>query len=425
VTSIVSLPVEGKMKRPHLSRRNFLGTSIGCSMMIPSIKNGLSQHNPDESKKRDEIKSNMSKWDIDTPALLIDMDAMERNIRRMSDYCRANDVGYRPHTKTTKCPEIARMQLAAGAVGMCTAKVSEAEALIDAGITNILITSPVITPFKIDRLMQNRMRAPSLMTVADNLQNVRDLSEAARGHQLELGVLVDLNVGQDRTGVEPGQAVVDFAKEILSSDGLRFLGIQAYAGSMQHVHGFEERRTRNSQTMAPAAETVRMLEAEGIPVEIFTGGGTGTYNMDHHVLGFTDGQPGSYVFMDTQYLAIGGQDTSVEHYRDFEPSLTVLTTAISKPVEESITVDAGTKATAMDDPTPLVKGVTGVSYSLSGDEHGKIALENPSREIKLGDKLELIITHCDPAVNLYDQYHCIRDDRLEAVWEITGRGKSQ
>lgn len=177
--------------------------------------------------------------------------------------------------------------------------------------------------------------------------------------------------------------------------------------------------------MAPAAETVRMLQAEGIPVEIFTGGGTGTYNMDHHVPGFTDGQPGSYVFMDTQYLAIGGQDDTVAHYRDFEPSLTVLTTAISKPVEVSITVDAGTKACAMDDPTPLVKGVTGVSYSLSGDEHGKITFENPSREIKLGDKLELIITHCDPAVNLYDKFHCIRGDRLEAVWNITGRGMCQ
>ena len=177
--------------------------------------------------------------------------------------------------------------------------------------------------------------------------------------------------------------------------------------------------------MEPAAETVRMIENEGIEVEIFSGGGTGTYNMDHHVAGFTDGQPGSYVFMDTQYLAIGGQDISDEHYRDFETSLTVLTTAISQPVRESITVDAGTKACAMDDPTPIVKGVTGVSYSLSGDEHGKIAFENPSREIKLGDKLELIITHCDPAVNLYDVFHCIRGDRLEAIWEITGRGKCQ
>ncbi len=404
------------MKSPHLSRRNFLGTSIGCSLMIPSIKTGLSRNAP---------RRNMSKWDIDTPALLIDLDAMERNIRRMSDYCRANNVGYRPHTKTSKCPEISRMQLAAGAVGICAAKVSEAETQIEGGLTDVLVTSPVTTPFKIDRLMQNRMRAPGLKTVVDNLQNVRDLAEAARNHGLVLDVLVDLNVGQDRTGVAPGQPVVDFAKEILRSDGLRFRGIQAYAGSMQHVHGFEERRRRNVVTMEPAAETVRMLESEGIEVEIFTGGGTGTYNMDHHVAGFTDGQPGSYVFMDTQYLAIGGQDTAAEHYRDFEPSLTVLTTAISKPVEESITVDAGTKACAMDDPTPIVKGVTGVSYSLSGDEHGKIAFDNPSRDIELGEKLELIITHCDPAVNLYDYYHCVRGDRLEAIWEITGRGKCQ
>ncbi len=177
--------------------------------------------------------------------------------------------------------------------------------------------------------------------------------------------------------------------------------------------------------MEPAAETVRMMEAVGIAVEIFSGGGTGTYNMDHYVPGFTEGQPGSYVFMDAQYLAIGGKEFTDDHYGDFEPSLTVLTTAISKPVEESITVDAGTKACAMDDPAPIVKGVAGVSYRLAGDEHGKIAFENPSREIKLGDKIELIITHCDPAVNLYDHYHCIRGDRLEAIWEITGRGKCQ
>jgi len=350
---------------------------------------------------------------------------MERNIRRMSDYCRENDVGYRPHTKTTKCPEIARLQLDAGAVGICTAKVSEAEAQIDGGITDILITSPVTTPFKINRLMENRARAPGLKTVVDDLDNIRKLSEAAVRWNLELGVLVDLNVGQDRTGVTPGQPVVDLAREIVRSDGLEFLGIQAYAGSMQHVHGFEERRTRNVDTMAPAAETVRMLRAEGIPVEIFTGGGTGTYNMDHHVPGFTDGQPGSYVFMDTQYMAIGGRDTTHEHYRDFEPSLTVLTTAISKPVAESITVDAGTKAVAMDDPTPIVRGVNGVSYSLAGDEHGKIAFENPSRQIELGDKLELIITHCDPAVNLYDRYYCVRSDTLETIWDITGRGMCQ
>jgi D-serine deaminase-like pyridoxal phosphate-dependent protein len=263
------------------------------------------------------------------------------------------------------------------------------------------------------------------MTVADNLQNVKDLSEAAMSNGLKMDVLVDLNVGQNRTGVTPGKPAVDFAKEILKSEGLRFRGIQAYAGSMQHVHGFEERRKRNIETMEPAAETVRMMKKEGIDVEIFSGGGTGTYNMDHHVEGFTEGQPGSYVFMDVQYLSIGGKDFADDHYGDFEPSLTVLTTAISQPVKETITVDAGTKACAMDAPMPIVKGVTGVTYGLSGDEHGKIGFENPSREIKWGDKIELIITHCDPVVNLYDNYHCVRGDKLEAIWEITGRGKSQ
>jgi D-serine deaminase-like pyridoxal phosphate-dependent protein len=415
----------GNMSEMHMSRRSFLEASVGGSLMVPSMKTGLSHAEPNERPEMGDVQPGVSKWDIDTPALLIDMDALERNIRRMSEYCIANDVNYRPHTKTTKCPEIARKQLDAGAIGICTAKVSEAEAQIDGGITDILITSPVTTSFKINRLMENLARAPGLMTVVDDLENIRDLSEAAARWNLELGVLVDLNLGLGRTGAAPGQMVVDHAREIVRSNNLRFVGIQAYAGSMQHVHGFEERRRRNVETMTPAAETVRMLEADGIPVEIFSGGGTGTYNLDHHVPGFTEGQPGSYLFMDTQYLAIGGQDTPTGQYTDFEPSLTVLTTAISKPVEESITVDAGTKACAMDDPPPVVKGITGVSFSIAGDEHGIIAFENPSSEIHLGDKLELIVTHCDPAVNLYDRYHCIRGDRLEAVWDITGRGRSQ
>jgi D-serine deaminase-like pyridoxal phosphate-dependent protein len=414
------------MKNRHLSRRGFLGTSLGsASLLVPSVLSGCTPNDTKDKVQTGRVEGNVSKSDIDTPALLIDLDAMERNIAKMSEYCRANNVAYRPHTKTTKCPEISRLQMAAGAIGICTAKLGEAEAQIDAGITDILITSPVTTPFKIARLMENKKRSPSLMTVVDSSQNVRDISEAAMSNGLVMDVLVDLNVGQDRTGATPGTPAVELAREIVESDGLRFRGIQAYAGSMQHVHGFEERRTRNVETMAPAAETVRMMEAEGIAVEIFSGGGTGTYNMDHHVPGFTEGQPGSYLFMDAQYLAIGGQDLANGHYGDFEPALTVLTTAISQPVPVSITVDAGTKAVAMDDPTPIVKGATGMSYSLGGDEHGIIAFENPSREIRVGDQVELIITHCDPAVNLYDHYHCVRGDRLEAIWEITGRGKCQ
>jgi diaminopimelate decarboxylase len=163
MTFPVSMHADGKMNSPDLSPRNFLGTSIGCALTIPSMKNGLTHNEPNEEGRRGEVQRNMSKWDIDTPALLIDLDAMERNIRRMSDYCRENNVGYRPHTKTTKCPEIARKQLAAGAIGICTTKVSEAEAQIEGGLADVLITSPVTTPFKIDRLMQNRMRATGWM----------------------------------------------------------------------------------------------------------------------------------------------------------------------------------------------------------------------------------------------------------------------
>ena len=414
------------MKNPNLSRRSFLKSSLGSvSILIPSMKMGFTQNEIKKKEKEGKIEGDISKWDIDTPALLVDLDAFERNIKKMSEYCKKNNVNYRPHTKTHKCPVMSKIQIAAGAIGICTAKVSEAEAQVDGGLKDILITSPVITPYKIKRLINIRKKDPGLIVVVDNLQNVKDLSEVAVSNKLKLDVIVDINIGQDRTGVEPGKFAVEFVKKLLKSDGLRFRGIQAYSGGMQHVLGFKERNEMNLKAMELAAETKRMIEKEGIELEIFSGGGTGTYNIDHYIPGFTEGQPGSYVFMDVQYLSIGGKDFAGDYYGDFEPSLTILTTAISRPIKDAITVDAGTKALAMERPKPIVKHITGVSYSLSGDEHGKISFENPSREIKIGDKVELIITHCDPAVNLYDYYYCIRNDKVEAIWEITGRGKCQ
>jgi len=412
------------VKGKNLSRRRFLQSSLGSvSVFIPSIKSGFSYN---EVKDKITISENVSKWEIDTPALLLDLDAFERNLKKLSDYCRRNNVLFRPHTKTHKCPIISHKQIAGGAVGICTAKVSEAEVMAEGGIHDILITSPVVSKTKIKRLMGVGKKTSGLMVVVDSIQNVKDLSDAALSSNMKLDVLVDVNpLGMDRTGIEPGRPAVDLSKAVLTSDGLRFRGIQSYAGNIQHIKGFEERRRRNLESMEVAEETKKMMEKEGIEVEIFSGGGTGTYNIDHHIPGFTDVQVGSYVFMDVQYLAIGGRDFSDDYYGDFEPSLTVLTTAISQPMKGRITTDAGIKSLATDGPLPVLKDITGASYRLRGDEHGEIKLENPSREIKIGDTVELIVPHCDPTVNLYDNYYCIRDDKVEAVWEISGRGKSQ
>lgn len=378
-----------------------------------------------EKKRHHILKGNISKWDLDTPALLLDMDVFEANLKKLSEYCRKNDTAFRPHIKTHKCPIISKKQISSGALGICAAKTSEAEVMADSGIRNILITSPVITPYKIKRLMGIRKNTSGLMVVVDNVKNVTDLSEAAKRDNLKLDVLVDINPGEDRTGVKPGKPVVDLAKNILKSDGLGFRGIQFYAGHMQQIHGFHERRKRNMECMEKAVESKRLLEKEGIHVGIFTGGGTGTYNIDHNVPGFTDVQSGSYIFMDVEYLAIGGKDSPEKLYEDFAPSLTVLSTAISQPVKGKITVDAGKKAFATDGPNPVLKGISGIPYEFMGDEYGGLTFENPSREIKIGDKVEFLVSHCDPTVNLYDHYDCIRNEIVEDIWEISGRGMSQ
>jgi len=416
------------MKNNKLSRRKFLqSSSFGAvSVLIPSIKTGYTHDEMKGMEKEGEIPKNISKWDLDTPALLLDMVPFERNLKKMSEYCRKNNISLRPHTKTHKSPIISKMQISSGAIGICTAKVSEAEVMVKGEISNVLITSPVISSYKIKKMMELRKQTHGLMVVLDNPQNVQDLSDASVSNKLKLDVLVDINPpGMDRTGIQPGKPAVELAKTVLKSEGLRLRGIQAYAGNMQHVHGFEERRKRNLECMEAAAETKRMMEKEGIEVEIFSGGGTGTYNIDNYVPGFTDIQVGSYIFMDVQYLAIGGKDFSDDYYGDFEPSLTVLTTAISQPVKGRITTDAGIKSFAMDGPKPVLKDITGVSYGIRGDEHGEIRLENPSREIKIGDKVEAIVPHCDPTVNLYDCYYCVRNEKVEAIWEVSGRGKSQ
>ena len=318
------------------------------------------------------------------------------------------------------------MQLSEGAIGICTAKVSEAEVMAEGGIKDILVTTPVITPFKIKRLMEVRKKSPGLKVVVDTLQNVNDLSEAAESNNLRLDVLVAVvPLGMSRIGVMPGKPAVELAEAVLKSPGLQFRGIQSYAGHAQHVHGFAKRKKLNLEYMAVAVETKQLLEKEGIEVEIFTGGGTGTYNIDNYIPGFTDVQVGSYIFMDVEYIAIGGKDFSGDFYGDFESSLTVLTTAISQPIKGKITTDAGVKSFATDGPNPVVKDITGLTYGFQGDEHGAIFFDNPSREIKVGNKVEVIVPHCDPTVNLYDNYYCIRNDKVETIWEITGRGKSQ
>jgi D-serine deaminase-like pyridoxal phosphate-dependent protein len=371
------------------------------------------------------LKSPMSLWDLPTPALVIDLDAMESNLDKMSSFYRGKNAKLRPHTKTHKCPLLAKRQVADGAVGLCAAKVSEAEVMVEAGIEKVLITSPVTSKEKIQRVVDLAKKSAGVSIVVDQEQNVRDFDLAAGAAGVKLPVLIDLNVGTDRTGIAIGKSALDLAVSIRKSTHLAFQGLQAYAGHLMHQRGFEYRRQNSQVTMGRAVEFRRTLERAGFEVGILTGGGTGTYNIDSDIDGITDVQVGSYLFMDVNYRNVGGQNGPV--YDDFRPSLLVLGTAISQPAKGRITIDAGVKAFATDQEPPDPLSLPGVSYRFAGDEHGILEFRDPRgpAEVKLGDKVLLIASHCDPTVNLYDHYFPFRNERVEEMWPISARGKSQ
>jgi D-serine deaminase-like pyridoxal phosphate-dependent protein len=364
-----------------------------------------------------------SRGDISTPALLLDLDAFEDNINRMASHLKTRGKAFRPHGKTHKCPQVARALLDAGAIGCCAARLSEAEVFAEAGIPGLLITTAVIGRDKIARAVALAATAPDTMFVVDDRQNVRDINDAAgaRGNRQPVKLLVDLFFG--RTGISPGQPAVELAQLIDSLPHVEFSGLQSYDGAAAHTTPFDARSARTRTTMGKAVETKTLIERAGLACPLVTGGSTGTYRFDSENPGITELQPGSFVFMDMEYGTIGGPDGT--EYRDFKNALTVVTTIVSRSSGIAI-VDGGYKAFSTDRPfTPKAVGIDGVVYHWAGDEHGRLDVSNASRDLKLGDRVEFIPPHVDPTVNLYDNIHALRGDRVEAVWPIAARGKSQ
>ena len=366
-----------------------------------------------------------SKWNLDTPCLVIDQDILEQNIGNMQAHLASFGKQLRPHAKTHKCSIIAKKQIAAGGVGICVAKVSEAEALVKAGLRGGLITSPVVTDQKIVRLMECLFRDPEIMVVVDNPTNARMLNEAARKQGGLLSVLVDLDPGMGRTGV-PFREGLALGQWIHSLPAMRLRGIQCYAGSVQHILDFQERKEASLGWLAQAAEVFRQFRRNGLPIEIFTGSGTGTYEIDCQVPELTDLQAGSYTLMDTEYLQIGCSQNP-QKFEKFPPALTLLTAVISSNHPGFCTVDAGLKALYHHGGIPSVlhpEGL-GLTYEWRGDEHGKISLPGPGRKFEIGEILELVVSHCDPTVNLFDFFYITRGGTVVDVWPIDLRGKCQ
>ena len=361
--------------------------------------------------------------ELPTPSLLLDMDRFEANLDKMSRNAKRHSIGLRPHAKTHKCPEIARRQVEAGALGACTATIHEAETLAAGGIPGLLITSEMVGRNKMERLVALTRRQPDTLSVVDDLAHARQLNDAAGAGDVRLNVLVDIDPMGRRTGTTAGAAAMALAEGILKLSRLNLRGVHSYSGASSHVVGFAERKAHSEEVMAPPIETYQRMKKAGMPVEILTGASTGTYNIDPFLDEITEMQVGSYVFMDVDYRIIGGEGGEV--YDDFAPALTVLTTVMSKRHRDLATLDAGMKAFATDrESVPEVKGISGTRYQFGGDEHGMLQLPNPSREIKLGDRLEFVVPHCDPTVNLYNFLLLRRGEQVEGYWPVAGRGHS-
>ncbi len=357
--------------------------------------------------------------EVDTPALIVDLDAFERNLKLMADKVDSCGVRLRPHAKTHKCAVIARRQTALGAVGVCCQKVSEAQALVDAGVNDILVSNEVVGRQKLERLAALARQAQVGVCV-DHPENVDQVNAAAARYDTVIDVLVEVNVGANRCGVAPGEAALSLAKRVDGAAHLRFVGLQAYHGKAQHMREFEQRREAIDAACAATRETVDLLRDNGLECEVVAGAGTGTWALEAGSGVYNELQAGSYVFMDADYAR--NKDAEGGPFNDFEHSLFVYATVMSLPEATRAVVDAGLKSMAFDSGMPEVAGDGTIRYAGPSDEHGNLDLSRSNARLSLGDKLKLIPGHCDPTVNLYDWYVCVRAERVEALWPIVARG---
>lgn len=349
---------------------------------------------------------------VDTPALVVDLDALEANLATLEGAIAGKNVRLRPHAKTHKSADLARLQIARGAVGVCCQKVSEAQALVEAGVDDILISNEVVGEAKLSRLGALARRA-RIGVCVDDARNVVAL--AALG--VALDVYVEVDIGMGRCGVPPGEPAAALARQVAAARPLRFAGLQAYHGRAQHVRALEERRAIIAAAAQKVRETKALLEKQGLRCPIVTGAGSGTFMLEVESGAWDEIQPGSYVFMDADY----GRNEWASPLPRFRNALFVLSTVMSRPCAVLAILDAGLKASSVDSGMPVVWQRPGLAYDKASDEHGIVSV-SAGETVSLGDKVLLVPGHCDPTVNLYDWYVCVRKGVVEAVWPVTARG---
>ncbi len=365
----------------------------------------------------------MAESDIQTPALVLDLDALERNIKKMGDYAKAHGMRHRVHGKMHKSVDVAKLQeRLGGAVGVCCQKVSEAEVFARGGIRDVLVSNQVRDPRKIDRLAQLPKLGARTICCVDDIDNVADLSKAAATHGTTIECLVEIDCGAGRCGVNSTPAVVEIAKAIDSAEGLKFAGIQAYQGAMQHMDSYDDRKAKIDIAVAMVKDAVDTLRGEGLDCDIVGGGGTGSYYFESNSGVYNELQCGSYAFMDADYGRILDKEGNRIDQGEWENALFLLTSVMSHTKADKAIVDAGLKAQSVDSGLPVIFGRDDVEYVKCSDEHGVVA--DPEGALKINDKLKLVPGHCDPTCNVHDWYVGVRNGVVEVVWPISARGKA-
>jgi D-serine deaminase-like pyridoxal phosphate-dependent protein len=362
-----------------------------------------------------------SRWRLNTPALVLDLDIMEMNRDAMAHLAAARGVGLRPHAKAHKSLTIARLQIEAGARGVCCATLGEAEVMAGGGIDNVLITSPLTAPGKMQRLTALNAKARGLMMVADDVDTVARLDAAAAETVKALEVLVDVDIGQRRTGTVGVEGALAVARRIRESQFLEFAGVQAYAGHIQHIADYGARQAAATAAMEEVKAVAAGLTADGFDVSMITGAGTGTHDIDAGAGTYTEMQVGSYLFMDAQYGAVSLKDGDAG---PFAVSLFVQSTVISTNQAGQATTDGGLKVFSTEGPAPVIAtgAPNGATYEFTGDEFGCVVFAGADQSLTPGDVVACIVPHCDPTVNLHDFYHCVRGDTVVDIWPIDARG---
>jgi D-serine deaminase-like pyridoxal phosphate-dependent protein len=359
--------------------------------------------------------------DLPTPCLIVDLAILDANVARLAQFAKLRGVNLRPHAKTHKCSAIARRQIAAGAVGVSCSTIDEAETMVEAGIPGVLVTSPIVGAGKIARFVELVARAPDARTVVDDAEMARELASALEAKGMSGGVLIDVDVGQHRTGVQPDHAY-ELAKAIDAKPSLRLDGLQAYAGHIQHIVDGTQREAKARGVHETVLELRRQL-AQFLPEQpIISGGGTGTHAFDASAPAFTELQAGSYVFMDVEY---GDIAPPLSEVWPFATSLRLLTTVVSAPLKGQVTTDAGTKALATYGPPPRVmtEAFRNCAYGFSGDEHGCVTFADGHTPPAIGTLLECTVGHCDPTVAMFDRLYGMRDGKLAEVLLVDARGR--